>query len=87
MELWQFNACINAYNERKQAEDKQKLFFAWCTANWTGAAFAGKLRKFSNYVKEEQTEPVERGSALTREQMDEFDRRLKEKREAAYAAV
>jgi len=87
MELWQFNSCVRAFNEQKKAKDRQNLFYAWCTANWTGAALAGKLRKFTSYIKEEQAETVERGTALTREQMDEFDRRLKEKGGTAYATV
>jgi len=85
MELWQFNACVRAFNAHRKARDKQKLFYVWCTANWTGAAFAGKLRKFSHYVKDEQNETVERGQALTREQMDEFDRKLREKGGTAIA--
>lgn len=77
MELWEFNACIRAYNRKAQQDGKRELLGAWQTAAFTGAAFGGKLKKFGNYMRDEET--TVSGQALTPEQMREFDEKLKAK--------
>jgi len=75
MELWEFNACARALNERRCAEDRRETLGAYVTANWTAAALAGKLKPFSHYYNEQRTEGQAEGQALTREEMDELDRK------------
>jgi hypothetical protein len=75
MELWEFNACARAFNERKRIADRRELLAAYCAANWAAAALAGKLKAFSYYYNDEQSG----GRSLTREEMEEFDRKCKMK--------
>jgi hypothetical protein len=75
MELWEFNACARAFNERKRADDRREMLAAYCMAAWNAAALAGKLKAFSHYYSEEQAD----GQALTREEMEEFDRKYRAK--------
>ena len=56
MELWEFNACARAFNERGRAEDRREMLAAYVTANWTAAALAGKLKPFSRYYNETRAE-------------------------------
>lgn len=50
MELWEFNHCLKAYSRKQQSTGKERLATSWYTANLTGAAFGGKLRKLSYYM-------------------------------------
>jgi len=79
MELWEFNACVRAYNEKRQDEAKERLFIAWRTAAFTGAAFAGKLRSFSHYVKDTDKKTAPQTSK------GEFEARLKALKEGRTA--
>ena len=51
MELWEFNACMKSYNLSCEKTEKRAINRAWLTANFTGAAYAGKLKKLENYTK------------------------------------
>jgi hypothetical protein len=75
MELWEFNACARAFNERRRAEDRRAALAAYNGANWTAAALAGKLKVFSHYYSEGQDREDAGAQALTRAEMDEFDRK------------
>ena len=69
MELWEFVRCCEAYKKMQEVEAKNALAQAWQTAAFTGAAFAGKLKKFDHYAKnEKKTAPK-----ISR---DEFERKL-----------
>lgn len=54
MTFWELNACINEYNKMQEEQNKEKVAISWQTANFTGAAFAGKLRRLSTYLKDNQ---------------------------------
>ncbi len=70
MELWEFQRCIQAYNDRQQRAAREALATAWQTAAFVGAAFAGKLRRLDAYLKETETT---KAPQLSKE---EFERRL-----------
>jgi len=76
MTLWEFNACIKAYNKRKQNSTKEQIGFCWQTAAFTGAAFNGKLKRLNHYLKDD------RHSKAPQVDRDEFERKLKLAREA-----
>ena len=44
--------CLRAYNARQEGKAKEQLAVSWQTANFMGAAFAGKLRRLSAYIKD-----------------------------------
>ena len=71
MELWEFNNCIAAYNKMVEKTGKERLIQAWETAAFTGSAFAGKLRKLDNYVKDDASKKAPHVGK------DEFETRLK----------
>jgi hypothetical protein len=71
MELWEFNCCVRAYNEKQAGEGQEQIAISWQTAALTGAAFAGKLKRLNHYLKDNETK---RAPAISRE---EFDERLK----------
>jgi len=79
MELWEFNACVRAYNEKRQDESKERLFVAWRTAAWVGESFAGKLRRFSHYVKDSGKKPAPK---ISKEEFEARLKALKERRTA-----
>lgn len=70
MELWEYNCCIKAYNDKKKEEAKETITAAWMTANLANTAIAGKLKPLKSYVEAEQ----EKAPQLSYE---EFDRKLK----------
>lgn len=72
MELWEFNLCVQEYNEIQKEKIQNDTASAWQTANFTGAAFCGKLKKLSYYLKEKETVHAPEISK------DEFDRKLAE---------
>lgn len=72
MELWEFNACVAEYNKMQEEKDKEQIALCWQTANFTGAAFAGKLRKLSHYLKDNQKAVAPKVSK------DEFNKKLAE---------
>jgi hypothetical protein len=53
--LWEFNTCVHEYNAMQAESTKESTVQAWRTANFTGAAFAGKLRKLSDYIKDTES--------------------------------
>lgn len=72
MELWEFNACVAEYNKMQEEKGKEQIALCWQTANFTGAAFAGKLRKLSTYLKDDKKTTAPKVSK------DEFDKKLAE---------
>ncbi|MPW25945.1 hypothetical protein GC105_09095 [Alkalibaculum sp. M08DMB] len=58
MELWEFNCCVKAFNKRQAEQGKELISTSWQTASFTGAAFAGKLKKLDTYLKEEGNKKV-----------------------------
>ncbi len=76
MELWELNACIEAYNIQQKAKGKEQIELCWMTANLTGAAFAGKLKPLKQYIKDDSKTTAPKVSK------DEFEQRL----QAAQAA-
>ena len=48
---------------------------AWQTANFTGAAFCGKLRKLKYYLKQMESEKVKKAPKISK---DDFERKLAE---------
>lgn len=81
MELWELNACVAAYNDLKQSEGKNTIATCWQTANFTGAAFAGKLKKLSHYIKDAQK------SSAPPISKDDFERKLAKAREGKNVTV
>lgn len=72
LELWEFNACVNEYNKMQSERADELTAMAWQTANFTGAAFAGKLRKLNFYL--EQRHPSK--AQAPKISRDEFDKKL-----------
>ncbi len=71
MELWEFNACVKAYNEKQSARAKDMLAACWQAAAFAGAAFAGKLRRLDYYLKRAKR------VAAPKVSKEEFERKLK----------
>ena len=72
MELWEFNACVAEYSKMQEEKCKEQVAKSWQVANFTGAAFAGKLRKLSTYLKNETK------STAPKVSKDEFNKKLAE---------
>lgn len=72
MELWELNDCVKEYNLMQKESSRLDTTRAWQIANFTGAAFAGKLRKLSTYIKENKKNKAPKVSR------EEFDRKLRE---------
>lgn len=72
MELWEFNTCVSEYSKMQEEKGKEQVAKSWQTANFTGAAFAGKLRKLSTYLKDETKNTAPKVSK------EEFDKKLAE---------
>lgn len=77
MELWEFNECVKAFNQDKKDKNKEVLAICYQIAAFTGQAFAGKLKKLSYYLKDEEVVKVK---ALTKEQCLEIDEKAAMKR-------
>lgn len=75
MELWEFNACTRAYNRRQEITGKEQLAISWQTAAFTGAAFAGKLKKLSYYMAKMQGKHAKTHAPKISRQ--DFERKLK----------
>lgn len=71
MELWELNVCVREYNRIKQESAFSEITASWRTANFTGAAFAGKLRKLDYYMKNSETKQAPKVS------VNEFEEKLK----------
>lgn len=52
MELWELNTCVAEHNKMQAENNKTQVANNWQVANFTGAAFSGKLRKLSTYLKD-----------------------------------
>ena len=72
MELWEFNACVAEYSKMQEEKNKEQIAKSWQVANFTGAAFAGKLRKLSTYLKDKTKDTAPMVSK------DEFNKKLAE---------
>ena len=70
--MWEFNLCVKEYNLMQKENQKKEISKAWHIANFTGAAFAGKLKKLSHYLDDTA---AEKAPIISKE---EFDRKLKE---------
>lgn len=68
--LWELNAAVKARNEHRRAESKRELALCWQTASFTGAAFGGKLKRLSHYLRDDQKQAAPQVSR------EEFERRL-----------
>jgi len=80
MELWEFVHCCKAYHKKSENDAKNALATSWQIAAFTGAAFAGKLKKFDYYAKDEKT-------IAPKISKEEFDKKLLEiERRAANGA-
>jgi len=76
LSLWEFNACVRAYNAQREAEGDAETVRAWRTANFTGAAFANKLKPLKHYLGEKAvTAPT-----LSAEQQARIDKKFEERR-------
>ncbi len=71
MELWELYACVDAYNKLQSGKSKEQIAICWQTANFVGAAFAGKLKPLKRYIKDSTKTVAPKVSK------DEFERRLK----------
>lgn len=71
MELWEFNACVEAYNKQRETKCKEQIAMCWQTGYFTGAAFAGKLKPLRHYIKDNTK------TAAPKVSKDEFERRLR----------
>lgn len=74
MELWEFNAMIEAYKLREAAEQKKRTALAWQTANFAAAAMAGKLRSLDRYLDDKEAKEAPKIGR------DEFEKKLNEAR-------
>lgn len=61
----------------QEEKTRSETAYAWQTANFTGAAFAGKLRRLSSYLKKEKTS---KAPEVSREV---FEEKLKEAERSA----
>lgn len=75
MEMWEFAACVGAHNRKIKAESKDKLAQAWQTAALTGAAFAGKLKKFKYYA--DKLDASEKKTTAPKISREEFEKKLR----------
>lgn len=48
MELWEFNACVYAYNDRQKQKGNELITLAWHTANFQRAK---RMKNLSEYIK------------------------------------
>ena len=78
LSLWELNACVRAYNRRREAEAEAAIRDIWLTANLTGAAFAGKLKRLEHYTRRTAIA----APSVTAEQMAALDKRFEERRGA-----
>lgn len=58
MELWEFNACVAAYNEKRKDDAINQIHSAWQIGYFCGLAFNGKLRKVETYIKDTVAHPA-----------------------------
>ena len=72
MELWEFNLCVQEYNKMQYEKMQNDTANSWQTANFTGAAFCGKLKKLDYYLKEKEITKAPKVSK------SEFERKLAE---------
>ena len=72
MELWEFNLCVQEYNKMHYEKMQNDTANSWQTANFTGAAFCGKLKKLDYYLKERE---VTKAPAISK---SDFERKLAE---------
>jgi len=70
MELWEFNICIQEYNKMQSENMQNDTANSWMTANFTGAAFCGKLRKLEYYLKQRE---VNKAPEISK---NDFERKL-----------
>ena len=72
MELWEFNLCVQEYNKMQYEKMQNDTANSWQTANFTGTAFCGKLKKLDYYLKERE---VTKAPAISK---SDFERKLAE---------
>lgn len=72
MELWEFTICVKEYSKMQLEEIRRDTENSWKTANFTGAAFCGKLKKLDYYIKQKEVINSPKVSK------DEFERKLAE---------
>lgn len=72
MELWEFNLCVQEHNKMQYEKMQNDTANSWQTANFTGAAFCGKLKKLDYYLKERE---VTKAPAISK---SDFERKLAE---------
>ncbi|MDE5946341.1 MAG: hypothetical protein K2G63_03395 [Oscillospiraceae bacterium] len=77
MELWEFNICVQEYNEMQSEKSKNDTTNAWQTANFTGAAFCGKLKKLDDYLKQSVSKAPQISKNEFEEKLAEAERRAK----------
>lgn len=83
MELWEFNACFRAYNRKLKNTGKEQLAISWQTAAFTGAAFAGKLRKLKHYLaKINDRQSNNTGPQISKKEFEQKLKLLEERRAA-----
>ena len=70
MELWEFNLCVQEHNKMQYEKMQNDTANSWQTANFTGAAFCGKLKKLDYYLKERE---VTKAPAISK---SDFERKL-----------
>lgn len=72
MELWEFNLCVQEHTKMQYEKMQNDTANSWQTANFTGAAFCGKLKKLDYYLKERE---VTKAPAISK---SDFERKLAE---------
>ena len=78
MHLWEFNKCVEAFNESKLSKEKESVIVAYQTAVFFNNAFSGKLKKLSYYLDKSTNETIE-VKAFSPEQCREIEKRFAEK--------
>ena len=78
MHLWEFNKCVEAFNEAKLLKEQERVAAAYQTAVFFNNAFSGKLKKLSYYLNKFGDETIE-VKAFSPEQCREIEKRFSEK--------
>ena len=78
MELWEYLMCQKAFKRRGEDDANDTFAATWQTAYFSGAAFAGKLRKLKYYQENANVEKA----VAPKISRDKFEQKLKEAKEA-----
>jgi len=80
MELWEFCACTEGFAQRQELRATEALIASWQTGNFTGAAFAGKLKGLKHYMQKHDPSEKQAAPKISKEKFYEKLARAKAKK-------